>query len=376
LPSGHLVYLHDGTLFAAPFDLDRLELIGQSAPVLERVTASPVTGGAQFAVTDNGTLVYLPGQSVSRDAPIAWMDREGKATSLRATPANWANPQFAPDGRRLAMYINDGKQSDVWVYDWARNALSRLTFDAADDSLAAWTPDGRRIAFSSTRADKSTLNLYWQRSDGTGEIQRLTESKNNQLATSWHPSGKFLAFHEISPQTGNDVMILPMEGDEVSGWKPGKPKVFLNSPFGETFPIFSPDGRWLAYSSNESGRNEVYVRPFPGPGGKWQISASGGGLPRWSRNRRELLYETLLDNRIMVASYTVEGDSFRAEKPRLWADGRFMERPLGWDFDLHPDGERVAVAPELETQTAARQDKVVFIFNFFDELRRLAPVRK
>jgi serine/threonine-protein kinase len=371
--SGHLVYIHEGTLFAAPFDLTRLEVTGQAVPVLVGVTNNQI-GGAQFAVSDNGTLVYLPGQGSNTAAPIVWMDREGKTSALRTTPANWANPRFAPEGGRLAMYINDGKQSDVWIYDWARDTLSRFTFDPANDIYSAWTPDGRRLAFASARADKATLNLYWQRADGTGEVQRLTESKNNQYPTSWHPSGKSLAFDETNLQTRRDVMILPMEGDEASGWKPGKPTVFLNSPFNEWFATFSPDGRWLAYASDESGRLEVYVRPFPGPGGKWQISAAGGSYAVWSRARHELFYESPSpDNRIMVASYTTEGDSFRAEKPQGWADRRFGERPQGWDFDLHPDGERVVVAPGPETQTAAKQDHVVFIFNFFDELRRLAP---
>jgi serine/threonine-protein kinase len=273
------------------------------------------------------------------------------------------------------MYINDGKQSDAWIYDLARETLSRFTFDALDDSFPIWTADGRRIAFASNRADKSALNLYWQRADGAGEVQRLTESKNNQYPTSWHPSGRFLTFYENNLQTGADLMILPIEGDESSGWKPGKPMVFLNTPFTEAFPVFSLDGRWVAYTSNESGRLEVYVRPFPGPGGKWQISADGGSLAKWSRTRNELFYEAP-DNRIMVASYTVEGGSFRADKPRLWGARRFLARPLGWDFDLHPDGERVALAAEPETQTEIRQDKLVFIFNFFDELRRIAPAGK
>jgi Tol biopolymer transport system component len=378
LPSGHLVYVHEGTLFAAPFDLSRLEVTGQAVPVLEDVTGSLSTGGAQFAVAGNGTLVYLPGGSLGVGAaPIVWMDREGKTSALRTTLANWSNPRFAPDGQRIAVSINDGHQSDVWVYDWTRDTLSRLTFDPADDVLPAWTPDGRRVVFASARGDKATLNLYWQRADGTGEVQRLTESKNNQSPTSWHPSGKYLAFHEANPQTSRDVMILPMEGDEASGWKPGKPTAFLSSPFNEAWPAFSPDGRWLAYSSNESGRDEVYVRPFPGPGGKWQISASGGTLPAWSRARHELFYEALQpDNRVMVASYTTEGDSFRADKPRVWADRQFGLRSVGWDFDLHPDGNRVAIAPAPEAQTATKQDKVVFIFNFFDELRRLAPTAR
>ena len=380
LPSGHLVYLHDGTLFAAPFDLDRLEVTGQSVPVLEGVTGSPnITGGAQFAVAGNGTLVYLPGQRNFDEVSVSWMDREAKTTPLRATPVDWANILFAPDSRRLALDIFDGKQSDVWVYDWARDTLSRLNFDPATDEKPVWTPDSRRIVFGSARADKSTLNLYWQHADGTGEVQRLTESKHNQLPSSWHPTGKFLAFGDVNPLTTFDIMILPMEGDEASGWKPGTPTVFLNSPFAELEPMFSPDGRWIAYRSNESGLFEVYVRPFPGPGGKWQISTGGGTNATWSRTRHELFYGTP-DQRIMVASYTVDGESFRAEKPRLWSDRHYLARPgrisALRSFDLHPDGERFALAAAPEAQTAAKQDKLVFIFNFFDELRRIAPVAK
>jgi serine/threonine-protein kinase len=253
LPSGHLIYMHDGTLFAAAFDLNRLELVGQPVPVLEGIAGNLLVG-AQFAVAANGTLVYLPQQSVDSDAPISWMDRAGKTTPLRPTPANWSNPFFAPDGHRLAMDIFDGQQVDVWIYDWARNTLSRLTSDPSDDREPVWTPDGRRIAFASTRDAKSAFNLYWQRADGTGEVQRLTDSKSSQYPASWHPSGKFLMFVESNPQTSYDLMILPIEGDEASGWKPGKPSVFLNSPFGETYPMFSPDGRWVSYVSNESGR--------------------------------------------------------------------------------------------------------------------------
>ena len=170
-------------------------------------------------------------------------------------------------------------------------------------------------------------------------------------------------------------MILPMEGDEAAGWKPGTPYVFLHSPFSNAEPMFSPDGRWLAYSSTESGRAEVYVRPFPGPGGKWQVSTDGGAFPVWSRARHELLYATL-GNRIMVASYTVEGDVLRAERPRLWSEARVTTRPglQPRSFDLHPDGDRFAAV--VEEPTVGTKDKVVFLLNFFDELRRLAPVAK
>jgi serine/threonine protein kinase/Tol biopolymer transport system component len=373
--SGHLVYVHDGTLFAAPFDLDRLEVTGQPVPALEGVTVAPSSAGAEFALSGTGTLVYLPGQSVGDAAPVFWMDHTGETTPLLATPKNWTNPSFAPDGRRLALEIFDGKEIDVWVYDLARDTLSRLTFDPASDQKPVWTPDGRRIVFGSARADKATFNLYWQQADGsTSEAQRLTDSKNQQFPASWHPSAKYLAFYETNPQTSDDLMILPMEGDEASGWKPGKPTVFLNTAAVEREPMFSPDGRWIAYQSNESGQTEVFVRPFPGPGGRWQISAGGGSWPTWSRTRHELLYRTA-DNRIVVAPYTVEGDSFKADKTRLWSDRAILPRLRSRFFALHPDGNRFAAAVATDSQPEAKQDHVTFIFNFFDELRRIAGPR-
>ena len=371
--SGHVIYVHAGTLFAVAFDLSRLEPHGQPVPVIENVRSNPGTAGAQVAVSNNGTLVYL-GEGTSADAPVNWMDRDGKITPLRATSALWSNPQFSPDGRRLALEIADGKQAHVWVYDWARDILTRLTFDPALEQKPVWTPDGRRIVFATNRG-KGASNLYWQQADGTGQVQRLTDSPNNQTPASWHPTGKFLAFVENIPQTTLKVMILPMEGDDASGWKPGKATAFLNTlntPFAEGEPMFSPDGRWIAYLSNESGLREVYVRPFPGPGGKSQISTGGGENPTWSRARQELFYGTA-DRRIMVVPYTVDGDAFRAEKPQPWSDGRYGQRPRQRSFDLHPDGNRFVVGPD--TEATAKQDHVTFIFNFFDELKRLAQTK-
>ena len=374
VPSGHLVFIREGTLFAAPFDLNRLEVTGPAVPAVEGILASPaVTGGAQFAVGGNGALVYVLGQLVSNNAPIQWMDRSGKLTSLRSMPANWSNPVFSPDGTRLAFDIGDGRQSDIWVYDIARDTLSRLTFDQADDQRPAWTPDGQRIAFSSKRGDGVTFNLYWQRADGTGEAARLTQSKNQQFAGAFHPTGKVLAFLEQSMQTGSDLMMLPIDGDEATGWKPGEPTVFLKTPLNESTPAFSPDGRWLAYLSNENGTNNVYVRPFPGPGGKWQISSGAADDPMWSPARRELFFSAPPGLRLMVAGYSVEGQSFRADKPTLVSDARFgvLPRSPSRDIAIHPDGQRFAIAPPAET--ANRISSVVFVFNFLDELRRLAP---
>jgi serine/threonine-protein kinase len=283
LSSGHLVYLYDGSLFAAPFDLQRLEMLGQPVPVLQGVAAVSRSGGAQFAVSNTGTLAYVPGQSVAASAPISWVSPKAGSSILRAAPADWGGLAFSPDGGQLAMDFSDGKQLDVWIHDLSRDATSRLTFESGSDPV--WTPDGRRVVFSSPRGDRSTNNLYWQRADGTGDVLRLTESPNHQTAESWHPSGKFLAYQEQRPRTSNDILILPVEGNDTAGWTPGKPSVFVDSPAGEQRPAFSPDGRWLAYHSNESGVAQVYVRPFPGPGGKWRSRPKAVHRPRGRKPR-------------------------------------------------------------------------------------------
>jgi serine/threonine-protein kinase len=207
-----------------------------------------------------------------------------------------------------------------------------------------------------------------------GNAQRLTNSSQGQLPNSWHPNGKALAFTQLNPETNFDVLILPMVGDETSGWKAGPTAGFLNSRFDETQPAFSPDGRWIAYQSNESGRDEIYVRPYPGPGGKWQISTGGGVFPLWSRTSHELFYGTPTQQ-IMVSAYEVVGDAFRADKPRLWSNQRYRPRGSFRPFDLHPDGQRMALAPEAPSPIGGRQDHVTMTFNVFDELRRIAPKR-
>ena len=375
LPSGHLVYMHEGTLFAVPFDLKRLEVTGQPAPILEGVVTSPSNGGAQFSFSETGNLVYVAGSSgAARNVSIYWMDRQGKFTPLRETPGDYFDPAFSPDGKRLAVDIFDGKRYDIWVYEWERDTLTRLTFSGDENIAPAWTPDGQRIAYASEEKS-GTYSLWWKRADGSGDAQRLTESKDAKVPKSWSPDGKVLAFVQLNPKTSWDILTLSVEGSEKSGWKPGEPKPFLNSPFVEAEPAFSPDGRWIAYQSNESGNFEVYVRPFPSPGGNWQVSTGGGGYPRWSRNAKELFYRTT-DNKIMVATYTASGDSFHADKPQLWSPGQFTGRGVSSNFDLHPDGKRFAVLKAPGTGEAPPVNKVSFIFNFFDELRSKFPPGK
>ena len=334
------------------------------------------SGASEYAFSNTGALVYMAGVSSGGDLGIYWMDRQGHTEPLRAIPDRYLNIRFSPDGRRLAMQIN-ARDNDIWVYEWERDTRSRLTVDPGVDADPVWTPDGQRIAFGSLRANQSggPYGIYWLRADQSGEPQRLTESQNIQRPRSWHPTGKFLAFQEAPVGSNNsDIKILPIVGDEASGWKPGKPTTFLATPFTEADPAFSPDGHWLAYHSNESGSFEIYVRPFPGPGGKQQISTGGGLLPTWSSNGKELFYFS--DSKIMVATYEVEGKTFRVDKLRLWSEGQFTDTGANRNFDLHPDGKRFVVLKPPESRTDTKFDKVTFIFNFFDELRRLAPTPK
>ena len=373
--SGHLLYFRDRTLFAVPFDLATLEVTGPAVPFLENVRVNGVSGGAQFDASSTGTLVYAAAETVSDTSPIQWLDRRGQLSVLRSVPANWSNPAFSPDGRLLAVDIHDGAQSDIWIYDWARDTLSRRTFHTADDQRPVWSPDSARIAFASRRNDSPVFNIYWQRADGTGDAERLTTSPNSQFPTSFHPSGRILAFMD-SVGNSSDVMMLPIEGDEKNGFKGGVPSAFLNAPYQESSAMFSPDGRWVAYLSNEGGRLDIFVNPYPGPGGKVQISSSAADDPTWSRATPEFFFVSAADFRIMVMPYRTEGSAFHAGKPVQLNATRIAARPRtpSRDLDLHPDGKRFAVAG-TEDQSTQRIDKVVFVFNFFDELRRIAPAK-
>jgi serine/threonine protein kinase/Tol biopolymer transport system component len=372
LPSGHLVWIQNGALVAARFDLDKAEVTSKWVTAALGVASDAGSGAAQFAVSSVGTLVYLQGPSPGGAVPIHWLHPDGKTTMLRSTPANWFNLALAPDGRRLALQISTEGQNDIWIYDWTRDTLTRATTtEGAVNTEPIWTPDGSRIAFASRSAAPAALNIYWKHADGTGDTLRLTDSENRQLARSWHPSGRFLAFEEQTSATNWDLMVLPLHPGNASEWKPGQPSVFLDSPAVERKPMFSPDGRWLAYDSDESGRQEVYVRPFPGPGGKWRISSDGGTFGTWSRTKQEIFYGR--DGQIMVAPYTADGDSFRAEPPKLVPNARYTVRGQTRMFDLHPDGKRFALAAAPEALAGGKQDRVVFVFDFFEELRRIVP---
>jgi Tol biopolymer transport system component len=304
---------------------------------------------------------------------MTWMRRDGTMTPMRAVPRDWRAAQFSPDGTRIAFHVDDGRQLDVYTYEWARDFTTRLTSDPAVDSNPVWSPDGRVVVFSSSRGVKQLANLYWVSADGSGDVHRLTQSDDRQIASSWHPSGKYLAFEQQISRQQWDLMVLPMD---VSGpvSKAETPIRVMSKIAQRPAAVFSPDGRWLAYTSNESGRSEVFVRSFPGPGLQSQISTSGGWVPIWSKRRNELFYLSP-DSHVMVVSYAIEGNMFRATPPQKWSEQPIHERPGPRSFDLHPDGDRILVSGDLATGTDV--DKVVLVTNIFDEVRwRLSDARR
>jgi serine/threonine-protein kinase len=259
----------------------------------------------------------------------------------------------------------------VWLYDWERDAMTRLTFGGTDNYGPEWSPDGQSLAFVSDRAPNRVRNVFWQRADGSGHAVALTSGEVPRSGPSWHPSGRFLAIQENTQESRNDVTILRLEGDSATGWTPGAMSTFVKTSAVEMRPRFSPDGRWLAYESDESGRPEIYVRPFPGPGGRWQVSTSGGMFAQWSQRRRELVYRSA-DQRLMLVPFSVSGDQFVAGKPVDWAP-----RDVTYIIDsyaLHPDGDRVVT--QSAPPTVAAPTAVTLVTNLFDELRRLVPTGK
>ena len=369
--TGHIVFLQQGTVFAAPFDLNTLAITGPQFPAFDALATNSASGGAQYAVSAEGTLVFLPGSATGTlSGPMSWMTKDGKITALRAAPTQWAEPRFSPDGNRVAVGLNDGKQIDIWLYDWNRDVATQLTFDPNRDRAPIWSPEGTRIVFSSDRAQPGgAYNLYMMNADGTGAVTRLTDSPSPQVAFSWHPSGRYIFFQEARPGTNNDLMVLPLEGDEKSGWKPGTSTVFLSTPENELYPRISPDGRWLAYFTATGTGTEVFVRPFPGPGGMWRVSTDGGAFAQWSSKKsNELLYLHAPSSRIMAVPYSVVGDSFRPEKPRVWSPGGYRGMGVLDPYAVHPDGTRVVVSVIASDSTL---NKVVFFFNFADYLRSL-----
>jgi serine/threonine-protein kinase len=379
--SGHLLFVNDGTLFAAPFDLDALEIVGSTVPVAEEVADDPGSGGAQYDVSSNGILVHRRGNSGPGRYPAVWLTRDSETSTLLPEARTYVEARISPDGRLLAMTELNNENWDVWVYDLARGTRTRLTFSDGIEGPAVWSPDGSELIYSS---DQDGSDDLWRKpADGSGDGVQLTHDDVQIFVSDWSSDGRYVLALRGGPADeaagwagGADIGYLDLEG---AGDTEGELVPFLATPFQESEASFSPDGRWVAYQSNESGRTEVYVRPFPPAGGRWQVSDEGGSYARWAHDGSELYYRT--DEGIMVVNVTTTGDSFSASRPRVLAAGNFMGGFTGIavggtnfaDYDVAPDGRFVMFPRAGEEAPNVQLARVVV--NWFPELQRLVPRR-
>jgi Tol biopolymer transport system component len=369
-PSGHLVYSQGGSLMAVPFDLQRLAVTGPPVPVVERVLQSSVSGVAQYSFSSSGSVVYIPGGIQSAQSRMVWVSRSGAAQPLDAPVRPYRGPRLSPDGRRIAVAIEE-QESQTWIFDVSRETLTRLTFAGSANYNSVWTPDGKRLVFNSNK--EGPLNLFWQLADGSGGLERLTTGQYTQAPMSWSPDGQVLSYIEISPTTGRHVWMLPMGDSSPGAGQVRKPQIFRQTQFTESAPRFSPDGRWLAYLSNESGRFEIYVQPYPGPGGKWQISTEGGTEPVWNPNGRELFYRSG-DKMFAVDVATQPG--FSAGKPRMLFEGKYEPAPATFpNYDVSADGQRFLMLKLVE-QAEEAPTQINVVLNWFEELKQKVPPGK
>ena len=368
-PQGHafLLYVTRGALFAEPFDLEKLEVIGNAVPVFEGIGSTP-SGAVELDISDEGTAVYR--STTGGLVTVQWMDSSGKMEPFIAKAGVYGRPALSPDGNRLALEVSTSGGSEIYVYEPRGDNLSKLTFGKGQSAGPIWSTDASYIVY------QDTGGLMWIRSNGGGPQPLLKGSGGLMFPWSFSPDGKRLGYME-SGETGYDIFTAPISGDADSGIHAGKPEPFITTKADERAPAFSTDGKWLAYSSNETGTTEVYVRAFPDNGSKWQVSNGGGNYPRWSRGSQELIFETP-EARIMAVSYTIKGNSFVAEKQRQWSP-KALVNLVGSvrNFDLAPNGKRIAaLMPADKAEDPGVASHVTFMLNFFDELERRVPLKK
>jgi Tol biopolymer transport system component/predicted Ser/Thr protein kinase len=379
--SGHLLYTFQGTLMAIPFDADRLETHGTAVPVLNDVRGVAQNVAGKFDVSQTGTLVYQKGSGGALPlTTIQSLDSSGKLEPLLARQGTYLNPRLSPDGKRLALVVREGGNQSIQVYEWQSDRTTKLT-GAGFAYNPVWSPDGRYVIFRFYNGGAG-YGVLWTRADGASQPQPLLPSIiAPRIPWSFSPDGKRLAYFEPggAGSRGNNFPIWTVPVEEQNGQlKAGTPEQFLKDQVVGQDPTFSPDGKWLAYSSADSGTTrDVFVRPFQqpasGPGGKWVISTQDGRLPVWSRASPDLLYQGP-GGQMMAVRYTVKGDVFVADKPRGWGPTPVAASNV-MSFDLAPDGKRLAVVTPVGSPEAPKQEhEVVFLQNFFDELRRKVPL--
>ncbi|HJZ76691.1 MAG TPA: protein kinase [Vicinamibacterales bacterium] len=391
IPTGHLVYAAGGsqrrarysaTLLAVPFDLTTLTVTGGAVPIVEDVAAAAVT--AQFSIASQGALAYFPGDvpgniggAAQRPRTLVWVDRRGREEPIRAAPRAYVYPRLSPDGTRVALEVRD-QDNDIWIWNFAGERLFRLTLLPTFEQYGVWTPDGESVIYASGTIGGPNLprRLFRQRSDGTGTAAQLTQPTAGQVPSSVTPDGTALIFRQqrfgrVGGSPDLDLFLLALTGDR-------RPRPLVQTPFNELNAEVSPDGRWLAYQSNESGLDEVYVRPFPDvDAGKWPVSTGGGSQPLWARNGRELFY---VSKGAVISVPWTASPTFTAGKPSQMVAGGYVlalaPAPIaGRMYDVSRDGQRFLMLKESPgtSDAPAASARIILVQNWLDELQRRVP---
>jgi WD40 repeat protein len=366
--TGHLVYVHAGTVHAVGFDPARRTVIGKPVQILDDIASSGTQARMAFSVSRTGTFSYVSGR-VNRTWTLAWFSESG-LQPLAIAPGAYYTPRMSPDGNMVAVSVDGDRGQDIFVYDIRRDTLTRVTFTGEGNLWPIWTPDGRHLIFTSRSAKGG--QLWWVPIDGTSQPTPLLTSKNSIRQIAISADGRHIGYTEQDPETGSDLWILPF--DPTAPDAPRQtPTAVLKTTRNEGVPAFSPDGRWLAYISDELGVWDIWVQPFPSLKGRWQVSRGNATPPFWSRTASEILYQ-VRDGLVRVP-YSIEGERFVPGKSsvRALTLPRSRPAPIGVEmFDLTPDN-RLLMAPEIESTTPRDSGRVTFLINFFDELRRRVP---
>jgi serine/threonine-protein kinase len=350
-PSGHLIVFRDGALLAAPFDTGRLELTGPFARVIENLAVDATMGAPLAALSTSGSLVYAPGDvGTSR---LVWVSRQGVDQSITETARRYLYPRLASDGRRIAV----AAEGDLWIQDIARATFTRLTSDrTVGNAFPVWTPDGTRVVF------RTPTGMQWTAADGSGRAQPIAGSRSvADYPSSVSPDSDTLAFIRQTAETSGDVYVLSLRGGS-------QPRPVVATAAYEGGPQFSPDGRWLAYASDESGQMQVYVRPFPGPDRRWQVSTEGGSQPLWNRNGKELFYRN--GNRMMAVSVSLGGE-LALSQPRQLFEQRYVSQNITIaNYDVSTDGQQFEMIKD-----EAGSGRLNVVLNWFTELQQRVPAK-
>ena len=353
-PPGFVLFLRERTLMAQPFDAGSIQTTADPFPIAEKVDFLANLGGF-FSVSQNGLLAYL--SSSGGNMQLSWFDRGGKPLGTVGAPGNVFSPSISPDASTVAVDRSDseGGNIDIWLHDLARGATSRFTFGPKQNFGPVWSPDGSRIVFGSNR--DGTVRLYLKPTGGAGKEEVLLSLRG--VPSDWSRDGRFVIFTQSDTKARYDIWVLPLSSDRPP--VPGKPFPFLQTEFNEFGAKLSPDSKWVAYTSNESGQNEVYAQTFPSPGGKSQISTGGGNRPVWRRDGRELFY-IAADGKLMAVEVKT-GSKLEASAPKPLFDAHLVSR----SFDISPDGRRFLLANPLED---AGHTPMTVVVNWTGEVKR------